>query len=103
MVNRHIIIIKEWQYIRIKKGKVQMKIHNMTSERSGREVANQFIIEDKENVFFQSYNSMICKVDHAERTITFGQDWDYSRTTSKYLHKFLYDELCWSPCKADIQ
>lgn len=76
-----------------------MKVKNMTSERSGREVANQFIITDGNKIAFQSYNSVICIIDNdkqgAER-VTVGRDWDYSMTTKKYLYKFLYDFLGWS-------
>lgn len=40
-----------------------MKVCNMTGS-SGKEVPNQFIIEDDhENTFFQSYNSIIAKWD----------------------------------------
>ena len=69
-----------------------MKVRNMVSASSGREVANQFIISGDSKVIFQSYDSTICVIDYnkegAER-ITLGRHWDYSKTTSKYLYQFL--------------
>lgn len=69
-----------------------MKVQNMTSTRSGREVPNQFILwDDAGSVYFQSYNSLIAKWD-GER-LTLGRDFDYSVTTSKYLHLWI-DKFC---------
>lgn len=57
------------------------------------ESKNQFIIRDfeKHKIIFQSYNSTIAIVDNAKNTLTLGQDWDYSKTTSKYLYLFIND------------
>ena len=67
-----------------------MKVRNMVSDRSGREVANQFIIEDDNgNEYFQSYDSIICKVDKKGKVILDRRFWDYSRTTAKYRNMFL--------------
>jgi hypothetical protein len=33
-----------------------MKVQNMISERSGKPVANQFIVDDGEYEYFQSYD-----------------------------------------------
>ena len=59
---------------------------------------NQFVLENSEtNIdYFQSYQSMICKVDHNNKTITFWQDRDYSITTMKHLYKFLDEYTCLS-------
>ena len=69
-----------------------MKVRNMVSSRSGNAVANQFVMVGDNKAIFQSYDSIICVIDYskegAER-ITLGRDWDYSRTTAKYLHQFL--------------
>lgn len=83
-----------------------MKVENMVSERSGREVANQFIIRDENRIVFQSYSSVIAVIDYskngAER-LTLGRDWDYSNTTAKYLNQFLRDFFGWSGvCRAAI-
>jgi hypothetical protein len=69
-----------------------MKVRNMVSNSSGREVANQFVISGDSKVIFQSYDSTICVIDHNKEGaehITLGRHWDYSKTTSKYLYQFL--------------
>jgi hypothetical protein len=60
----------------------------MCSPSSGREVANQFIIEHDGARYFQSYSSIIVKIVN---NITYLDDyyWNYSRTTSKYRNIFL--------------
>lgn len=59
---------------------------------------NQFVLSDPNNNidYFQSYNSMICKIDLNNHTITFWQDRDYSITTLKHLYKFLNEYSCLS-------
>ena len=71
-----------------------MKVRNMVSASSGREVANQFVISGDSKVIFQSYDSTICIVEYknGEIHITLGKHWDYSKTTSKYLYQFLRAE-----------
>ena len=51
---------------------------------------NQFILQDFKNnvVCFQSYDSLVCKIENSYK-ITLYQDFDYSKTTSRYLHQFL--------------
>ena len=66
-----------------------MKVRNMESPRTGRPVANQFIIFDDNKLVFQSYNSMIVTWEKSTSTITFGKDWNYSTTTAKYRNEFL--------------
>lgn len=55
---------------------------------------NQFIIRDNDKIFFQSYNSIIAKIENGfnGNRITLGRDWNYSTTTSKYLYRFLEQE-----------
>jgi hypothetical protein len=66
-----------------------MRVRNMTSNRSGREIANQFIIKDDNGyTYFQSYQSIIIKQGHGE-TILDSYSWDYSTTTGKYRNQFL--------------
>jgi hypothetical protein len=66
-----------------------MKVENMTGN-SGREIPNQFIIrDDKGNVFFQSYQSIIVKIDKNGNTFLDRNKWDYSKTTGKYRNEFL--------------
>jgi len=52
---------------------------------------NQFLIIDKGVKYFQSYDSMIAKIEHG--TLTLGMDWDYSKTTLKHLYLFINDYL----------
>ena len=68
-----------------------MKVRNMESPRTGREVANQFIIEGDGKTIFQSYNSTIAVIDWNEKTVKIGDDWNYSTTTGKYRNAFFYD------------
>lgn len=63
-------------------------IKNLTSPRSGREVANQFVITTNKGVFFQSYRSIIAKIDKKGQ-VWLSSYWDYSQTTTKYLYQFL--------------
>ena len=51
---------------------------------------NQFILQDLDNnvIYFQSYESLICKIEN-DYKITLYNNFDYSKTTSKYLHQFL--------------
>ena len=69
-----------------------MKVENMTSERSGREVANQFIITDGRKTLFQSYDSPIVEIDRIANIITVYKYWDYSTTTGKYRNQFMSNE-----------
>lgn len=63
----------------------------MTSS-NGNKVANQFIIENKTNKVFQSYNSIIAIIELGAKKPTVYLDekyWDYSTTTGKYRNLFL--------------
>lgn len=70
-----------------------LRVSNMTSQRSGREVANQFIIEDGNKTMFQSYSSPIVEIDVQNKTLTVYPHWDYSMTTGKYRNMFM-DDYC---------
>ena len=61
----------------------------MTSNRSGRPVANQFIIYTSKGKYFQSYDSVIAFKDNEGNVTLDVDDWDYSRTTGKYRNEFL--------------
>jgi len=66
-----------------------MKVQNMHG-RTGREVANQFIIIDDEGRhWFQSYQTIIA-VKGLDGVVWLDRNyWDYSATTSKYRNQFL--------------
>jgi hypothetical protein len=68
-----------------------MKISNITNAR-GNKVANQFIVYDGLKTYFQSYNSIIVKIERLEGKEITTLDpvyWNYSRTTSKHRSTFL--------------
>lgn len=69
-----------------------MKVRNLEGIR-GTVVRNQFIINEGHKTWFQSYNSVIVEIDREYQKITIGCDWDYSRTTTKYLKIFLMNEV----------
>jgi hypothetical protein len=64
-----------------------MKAHNMQT-RSGNFAPNQIVIVDNGNHIFQSYNSIIAKIENGKVYLD-SYYWNYSRTTSKYRNKFL--------------
>ena len=68
-----------------------MKVTNMTSSR-GNKIANQFIIYDSDgSKYFQSYNSVIAKIDNANNITLDQKFWNYSVTTGKYRNIFLQE------------
>ena len=67
---------------------MKIKVKQMTSPRSYRPVANQFIIYTIEGEYFQSYDSIIAFNNNGKITLD-NNTWDYSRTTSKYRNEFL--------------
>lgn len=68
---------------------ITVRVSNMRSTNSERDVANQFEIRTNEGVYFQSYNTIIAFIKHGERKIYLDEgSWDYSRTTSKYRNIF---------------
>jgi len=77
-----------------------MKVSNMVS-KSGNNVSNQFIIETDNETIFQSYNSIIAKVDYDNNITLDSHYWDYSKTTSKYRNMFL--NMSTNDIKKDIK
>ena len=63
-----------------------MKVTNMTS-KNGNKIANQFIIETEDAIYFQSYDTIIAKKTDG-KLILDEDKWDYSRTTAKYRNMF---------------
>jgi hypothetical protein len=64
-----------------------MKVENLRSSK-GNIIANQFEIRTETAVYFQSYRSIIVKVEGG-KTYLDPIYWDYSRTTGKYRNIFL--------------
>lgn len=77
-----------------------MKVSNMISN-SGNKIANQFEILTDKARFFQSYNSIIAKIDDDNNITLDSHYWDYSRTTSKYRNMFL--NMSTNDIKKDIK
>ena len=65
-----------------------IKVRNMESPKSFREVANQFIIETDDAIIFQSYSTVIAKKQNG-RIYLDENSWNYSKTTGKYRNEFL--------------
>ena len=65
------------------------KVRQMTSVRSEKPVANQFIIHTDEGTYFQSYQSVIAFRANDGRITLDSYYWEYSPTTSKYRNQFL--------------
>ena len=62
----------------------------------GNYAANQFVITANGATYFQSYTSVVAKIQNGN--VYISTNWDYSRTTSKHLYIFLaqqgYSHLC---------
>jgi hypothetical protein len=61
---------------------------------------NQIVIEDKGERIFQSYESIIVKIDK-EGKVTLGRHWNYSVTTTKYRNMFLGETTKETQAKID--
>ncbi len=63
-----------------------VSVENLTSS-NGNDVPNQFNLRFENGKVFQSYNSLIAiKIDGK---VYLGKDWNYSKTTMKYLNWWL--------------
>ena len=65
-----------------------MQVNNLVNN-NGNTVANQFSINDKGIQYFQSYKTIIVKIDKLGNVSLDSNYWDYSRTTSKHRNIFL--------------
>lgn len=75
----------------------------MGSPRSGKAVANQFLIYTPEGVYFQSYRSVIAfkPFDTNKKILLDSTYWDYSTTTGKYRNEFLGEGIAETRAKID--
>jgi hypothetical protein len=64
-----------------------MNVQNMTN-RNGGKVANQFIIQAPDGLYFQSYSTVIAFQDMSGKLHLDRDRWNYSNTTSKYRNIF---------------
>ena len=65
-----------------------MKTRSLCSPRSGKPVANQWVITTQNGEMFKSYETMIA-IRSWDGQVMLDHDWDYSATTLKYLKIFL--------------
>lgn len=69
---------------------------------NGNAAANQFVIKTDKAVYFQSYNSVVAKMDGIN--IILSQNWDFSRTTSKHLYMFFRQQGFYNlSCAKDVR
>ncbi len=69
----------------------KVKVENMTSAK-GNKIANQFVIQTGDGLYFQSYSSIIARKffeNGVKRVQLDDYYWDYSVTTGKYRNIFL--------------
>lgn len=59
-----------------------MKVRNYKNQK------NQSIIENGDEISLQSYESLVVTYNKQSNTITVGEDYNYSKTTSKYVKLF---------------
>lgn len=60
-----------------------MKVENLNG------YANQFVIIDGENAYFQSYKSKIANITFDNCLKLYGEMWDYSATTRRHFKAFI--------------
>ena len=70
-----------------------IKVKQLRSHTSGRDIPNQFIITDKDRTIFQSYDSIIAIKWNDGDVFLDKTYWDYSRTTGKYRNQFLGEDI----------
>lgn len=86
----------------------EYKVEFLKSARTNEPVRNQVVMiintKDNHTEIFQSYTSLICKVDYNKKKITVGSKWDYSITTLKYFYQFLREYVGIDlSCKKNIE
>ena len=81
------------------------KVTNLTSPRTGNPVANQFEITTDKYYIFQSYETIIAKIQRGfqGKTILDENALDYSKTTLKYLKQFLGTDKSKRELEKDIE
>ena len=79
---------------------MEIKVKQMTSLRSYRPVANQFIILTSKGKYFQSYDSIIVAIENGKITLD-ENTWNYSRTTGKYRNEFLGETIAETRAKIE--
>ena len=78
---------------------MNVKVRNLETSR-GNSAANQFVINVDGKRIFQSYDSIIA-VEYEDGRIELGEDWNYSRTTSKFRNQFLNETTAETKAKIE--
>lgn len=55
---------------------------------NGKAAANQFVISNGNGTFFQSYSTIVARID-SNKNLTLSRAWNTSTTTLKHLYFFL--------------
>lgn len=76
------------------------KVKNLLSPKTGKAIANQFVILCKDRAIFQSYETLIAVAVHDIKTIYVMNKY-YSRTTSKYTNEFLSEYKNYAVIRVD--
>ena len=79
-----------------------MNTRSLCSPRSGKPLANQWVITTQNGEMFKSYKTMIA-IRSWDGQVMLDHDWDYSATTLKYLKIFLEGLHHVSLSKSEIQ
>ena len=74
-----------------------MKVRQLINN-NGNPAANQFVIDNGNTSYFQSYQSVVAKIEKGK--VSLSNRWDYSRTTAKHLYIFLAEYGYWHLCSA---
>ena len=81
-----------------------VKVGNLLSRNTGRAIANQFIIVTDDGYYMQSYDSVVVHYNRRDNVLTLGYDWNYSKTTLKYVEQFIDEYTTYGKMtKAEIQ
>lgn len=73
---------------------MKIRVRNFESPRSGRPVANQFLITTDNEEIFQSYSTTIAIREFGSGKITLNRGmWDCSNTTGRYRNEFLREGI----------
>lgn len=67
---------------------MKAKVENLISS-NGNKFTNQLNDISDNTIYFQSYNSIITKIENGHKVTLDAKYWNYSNTTSKYRNIFL--------------
>lgn len=68
---------------------MKLTIENLINDNNNHAV-NQFVVKLNGNVYYQSYDTIIAKLD-TKGNVTLSESWKVSKTTKKHLYIWLRD------------